>query len=41
MQPYGTGPYMHSVLYNGMIHPFGTGPTAFSFVLWDQAESGA
>ena len=26
-------------LWNGMIAPFGTGPTAFSFVLWDQAES--
>ena len=26
-------------LYNGMIHPLGTGPTSFSFVLWDQAES--
>jgi hypothetical protein len=39
LQPYGTGPYMHSVLFNGMIAPFGTGPTAFSFVLWDQAES--
>lgn len=36
---YGTGPYMHSVLYNAMVHPFSTGPAAFSFVAWDQAES--
>ena len=32
-------PYTHSTLYNGMISAFGTGPTTFSFVLWDQAES--
>ena len=38
-QPYGAGPYTHSTLFNGMIAPFGTGPTAFSVVLWDQAES--
>ena len=25
--------------FNAMIAPFGTGPTSFSFVLWDQAES--
>ena len=25
--------------YNAMIHPFGTGPTTFSMVVWDQAES--
>eukprot|EP00038_Savillea_parva_P031294 m.84665 g.84665 ORF g.84665 m.84665 type:complete len:592 (-) comp9603_c0_seq1:3750-5525(-) len=36
---YGTHPYMHAVLYNAMIHPFTTAPTAFSFVVWDQAES--
>eukprot|EP00936_MAST-01D_sp_MAST-1D-sp1_P001477 g1477.t1 len=36
---YGAGPYAASTHYNAMIAPFGTGPTAFSFVLWDQAES--
>jgi len=36
---YGTHPYEHAVLYNAMIAPFSTGPTAFTFVLWDQAES--
>lgn len=35
-QHYGSGPYTHSTLFNSMIHPFGTGPTTFSFVLWDQ-----
>jgi sialate O-acetylesterase len=39
LQKYGSGPYTHSTLYNSMIAPFGTGPTSFSFVLWDQAES--
>jgi hypothetical protein len=38
-QPYGTAPYQHSTLYNAQIAPFGTGPTAFTAVLWDQAES--
>ena len=37
--PYGIGPYEQSRLYNGMIAPFGTGPTRLSFVIWDQAES--
>ena len=36
---YGYHPYTHSTLYNGMVAPFGTGPTTFSLVLWDQAES--
>lgn len=39
LQHYGYGPYTQSTLFNGMIHPFGTGPTSFTFVLWDQAES--
>ena len=39
LQHYGFGPYTQSTLFDGMIHPFGTGPTRFSFVLWDQAES--
>ena len=38
-KPYGTAPYAHSTLYNAQIAPFGTGPTRFSAVLWDQAES--
>jgi len=37
--PYGEGPYEHSELYNGMINGFGTGPTSFKAVLWNQAES--
>ena len=37
--PYGTGPYEHSALFNGMVNGFGTGPTALRMVLWDQAES--
>eukprot|EP00035_Acanthoeca_spectabilis_P032117 m.17253 g.17253 ORF g.17253 m.17253 type:complete len:558 (+) comp5161_c0_seq1:35-1708(+) len=39
LQHYGWHPYTHSTLYNGMINALGTGPTSFSFVLWDQAES--
>jgi sialate O-acetylesterase len=35
---YGAGPYAASTHYNAMIAPFGTGPTAFSFVLWDQVQ---
>jgi len=38
-KPYGTTPYAHSELFNGMVGPFGTGPTAFRAVVWDQAES--
>ncbi len=37
--PYGTGPYAHSVLYNGLVAPFTTGPTPIKLVVWDQAES--
>jgi hypothetical protein len=37
--PYGTAPYLHSALFNGMIAPFSTGPTQFRAVVWDQAES--
>lgn len=37
--PYGTGPYAHAELFNGMIAPFSTGPTAFRAIVWDQAES--
>jgi hypothetical protein len=39
LQHYGYNPYTQSTLFNGMIHPFGTGPTSFTFVLWDQAVS--
>jgi hypothetical protein len=31
LQHYGYGPYTQSTLFDGMIHPFGTGPTSFSF----------
>lgn len=37
--PYGTAPYAHSTLYNGMIAGLGTGPTALRAVLHNQAES--
>lgn len=37
--PYGTKPYAHSTLFNGMIAPFSTGPTSLSAVVWLQAES--
>eukprot|EP00039_Didymoeca_costata_P003111 m.65148 g.65148 ORF g.65148 m.65148 type:complete len:549 (-) comp11710_c0_seq2:227-1873(-) len=39
LEPYGYHPYTQSTLYNGMISPFGTGPTSFTTVVWDQAES--
>ena len=38
-KPYGTAPYQHSTLYNAQIAPYGTGPTQFAAVVWDQAES--
>lgn len=37
--PYGPAPYEHAELYNGMIAAFGTGPTNFATIVWDQAES--
>ena len=36
---YGAAPYAASTHYNAMVAPFGTGPTAFSFVLWDQVHT--
>lgn len=37
--PYGTTPYNHAQLFNGMVAPFGTGPTQFAAIVFDQAES--
>jgi sialate O-acetylesterase len=38
-ESYGTGPYELAVLFNGMVAPFATGPTALAGVVWYQAES--
>jgi sialate O-acetylesterase len=37
--PYGTAPYAHSTLFNGMVAGLGTGPTALRAVVHNQAES--
>lgn len=37
--PYGTKPYAHAELFNGMVAPYGTGPTQFRAIVFDQAES--